>query len=244
MNWPAIPSDDPSTKVEFNKILYQGQVDEAAAQLRDHASAQGRDIAEDWELERYNWELEKAARQAEYALQKSIHDARVDISRGSLERAYKGAEFLRNAAAAIATVYTGIAGLSFATKDGLRLPARGIVPGLFLGLALVFSTAYVAWLGRPPAVPAPVPHSSPAEYQERRLNTFADWVSGIVLDRSYALHSAVICLGAGAVFLVLPFVSTPTWFTWGAPILAAVATLVFPATAAVRALTNEPNRTS
>ena len=87
-------------------------------------------------------------------------------------------------------------------------------------------------------MPAPVPHSSPAEYQERRLNTFADWVSGIVLNRSYALHSAVICLGAGAVFLAMPFVSTPTWFTWGGPIAAAVAALVPPVAAAIRAMTD------
>jgi hypothetical protein len=228
MTWPPIPDGDPSARIEFEKILYQGQVGEAAAQLRDKANAAGRDIAEDWELEKHNWELDTAATTAEYALQKSIHDARVEIAKDSIDRARKGAEFIRNAASAIATVYTGVAGLSFAVKSGIRLPSRGIIPAVFLGMALVFSSAYVAWLGRAQDTPAPTPHSSLPVYQERRLNAFVDWASSIALNRAYLLHSAVISLGAGVLFLPIAFIALPGWFVWGASVVSAVVSLTLP----------------
>ena len=228
MTWPPIPSDESSEKVEFEKILYEGKVGDAAAQRRDKASAEGRNVSEEWERRKYGWELDKAERAAEYALQKSIHDARVTIAANSIDRGYKAAEFVRNVASAIATVYTGVAGLSFAVKNGIRLPARGIVPAVFLGFALVLSTAYVAWLGRASATKAPTPTSVFHEYQERRLNAFMDWTSTIALRRAYVLRSAVIALGAAVVFLPMAFIMLPGWFVWGAPIVAAVLTLAFP----------------
>jgi hypothetical protein len=228
MTWPPIPDEEPAQQIDFLKIRYQGEVDEAKAQLRDKATAEGQNVNEDWELEKYSWEQEKAAWEAEYELQKSIHDARIEIAKGSIERAHNGAEFIRNAAGAIATVYTGVAGLAFATKDGLQLPARGIIPAIFLGLALVLSAAYVAWIRRGPDSPAPVPHSSLPEYQDRRLNAFTIWVSGITLNRAYAMHAAVISLGAGVLFLPTPFINIPTWFAWGAPICVLILMLLIP----------------
>jgi len=228
MSWPSIPDGDDSKRTEFEKILYEGKVGDAAAQLRDKASAEGRSVSEEWELRRYGWELDKAEKAAEYALQKSIHDARVAIATASIDRGYKAAEFVRNVASAIATVYTGIAGLSFAVKNGVRLPARGIVPALFLGLALVLSTAYVAWLGRAPATHAPTPHSAFQKYQARRLNAFIDWTAAIALQRAYVLRSSVIALGAAVLFLPIAFIILPGWFIWAAPIVAAALTLALP----------------
>ncbi|HEX8860432.1 MAG TPA: hypothetical protein VGC06_15350 [Actinomycetes bacterium] len=228
MTWPPIPDKRAAQDIDLLKIRYQGEVDEAKAQLRDQAAAEGRNVDEDWELEKYNWEQEKAAMAAEYALQKSIHDARIEIAKGSIERAHKGAEFIRNAASAIATVYTGVAGLAFASKDGLKLPTRRVIPAIFLGLALVLSAAYVAWIRRGPDSSAPTPTSSLPEYQDRRINAFTTWVSRIALNRAYTMHAAVISLGAGVLFLPMPFIELPTWFVWGAPICVLILMLVIP----------------
>jgi len=218
MTWPP-PPEQPELSTEFAKILYQAQVAETAAQRRDRAASDGHQISEKWEYRRYGWELDKAEAAAEHALQKSIHDARVAVAQSAIERSYKGAEFVRLSAGVIATVYTGIAGLTFAAQEARSLPPRGIVPGIFLGLALVLATAHAAWLTKAPSTPAPVPHSSFPEYQDRRLNTFVRWCSGIALQRAYVLHAAVLSLGAGAVFLPSPFVSmpeAPVWIVAGA----------------------------
>src|SRR5262245_6341490 len=114
MTWPE-PPERPELQVEFEKALYLAQVAEAAAQLRDKATAEGRPIAEDWEYRRQGWELEKQEAAAEQRLRQSIHDARIAVATSTIERAFRGAEFVRLSAGIIATVYTGIAGLTFVT---------------------------------------------------------------------------------------------------------------------------------
>jgi len=138
----------------------------------------------------------------------------VAVATNTIERAFKGAEFVRLSAGVIATVYTGIAGLTFAAKDGTALPPRGVVPGVFLGLALVLATAYAAWLTKTPDAPAPVPHSLAAKFQDRRLNSFVTWASNIALHHAYVMHAAVLSLGAGAVLLPTPFVTVPDGPIW------------------------------
>jgi hypothetical protein len=213
VSWPQRP-EQPELATEFDKALYLAQIAEAAAQLRDQAAAEGRPIAEDWEYRRHGWEMEKEEAAAEHRLGQAIHDARIAVATSTIERAFRGAEFVRLSAGIIATVYTGIAGLAFVTEKGATLPPRGVVPGVFLGLALVLSTAYAAWLTQPPHVPAPIPHSSAAEFQDRRLNTFVRWASRIALHRAYVLHAAVLSLGAGAVLLPTPFVAVPNTPVW------------------------------
>lgn len=190
----------------------EGQEDSAAAEPATDKA---------WLREQQSWEMDKAAWQNEYELRKSVHDARLEVSKGAIERGRSGAEFVRNASGAIVTLYTGVLALTFAA-DETRLPARGIIPALFLALSVVFATSYVAWLGRAPQTMAPVPHSSLAEYQERRLNAFSRWASALALDRARSLHAAVLALGAGVLFLPTPFLAVNDDATWAVALLAMV----------------------
>lgn len=213
MTWPSLPTDRDPDRRDFVKALYQAQLDDFGARLRELAAKEAIDSQHDWEQEKRGWELEKAELEAEHALAKIIHDARVEVSKSAVERGRSAADFVRNAAAGLITLYTAILGLSFsATKT--RLPIRGVVPAVLLGLAIVFATAYVAWLKKAPSVPAPVPHASLSEYQERRLNSFTMWASSVALGRAYALHAAVLSLGLGAIFLPLPFLAVDNWISF------------------------------
>jgi hypothetical protein len=73
---------------------------------------------------------------SEQALRQSVHQARVDVAKDAVSRSRAAADFVRNAAAALVTIYTGVIGATFAvTKE--PLPERGLVPALFLGAAIV-----------------------------------------------------------------------------------------------------------
>lgn len=205
VSFPEVPAGAPN-EAELVRIRYQAQLDAELAEVADRRAAQVRQQEQDFEREK----IETAADDALYT---AVHDARLELAKGAIERSRSAAEFVRNAAAAVVTLYTGIVGLAFATGQHAEpLPARGVVPALFLGLAIVLSTAYVALLTRTAAAPPPEPHSSARVSAERRLDAFMDWVSGMTLDKAYALHASVIAVGAGAVTLPIAFVSLPTWF--------------------------------
>ena len=67
---------------------------------------QGKQKDEDWQREKVDWD-------ADVALYKTIYDARVEVLKGTIARAQAGAEFVRNGAAGIVTLYTGVLGLVF-----------------------------------------------------------------------------------------------------------------------------------
>jgi hypothetical protein len=200
--------------------LFQGQVEEARA-------ARDRDQQRAAEIARRDFERESAARKADYELAKVVHDARVEVAKSSIERARTAAEFVRNAAAGIVTIYTGVLGVAFATGDGSRaLPARGIVPAVFLALSLVLATAYVAFFTRGPNTKVPLLSSSLPLRQEQRIRTFSAWVFEGIWRRATLLRAAVISLGAGAATLPAPFVQVHGWQLWVTVATALVAVVV------------------
>ena len=222
--WPLPPSDLKGVDIELRKIEYQGQVDAELARLQaklaDELETLKRtfdaEVAREQQIaaqltERWSREAARALREDDRS--KTVHDARVEIAKTSIARARSGADFVRNVSAALVALYTGIAGLTFAATDK-PLPPRGMVPGVFLGAAVVLAAASVAWLGRVAASPAPVPHSSLHRYEEARLNAFTRWSADTALGRSYLLHTAVLSLGAGVVALPLPFLDVGDVAGW------------------------------
>lgn len=162
---------------------------------------------------------------------KAIHDARIELAKSAIERGRAGAEFVRNAAAGIVTLYTAILGLAFSvTKDAQASPidAVGIVPAIFLGVALVLATAYVALLGKEPVMPAPLPHSNFRTMQERRLSAFTNWASSLALSRVLFLHASVIALGFGVLFLPVAFLDVSSSPVGLATALALALTAIVP----------------
>jgi hypothetical protein len=148
-----------------------------------------------------------ADRAADLANLDAFFTAMTTMATGAVERARAGAEVVQKASAAIATLYTGILAFAFAA-DGNRLPARGVLAPVFLGLAVVLSSAYLAYLGPGKGVtagPAPVAGVEPRVFE--RLDATVTAASAIATRRSYALRASVIALGVGLVYIVLPFVT-------------------------------------
>jgi hypothetical protein len=150
--------------------------------------------------------LRKAAFDAELDRDKTIHDARVELVKGSLDRARSDAEFVRNAAAGILAIYQAVLGLGFVAKD-VPIHLSAVLGTMFLAFAVASASAYVAWIGRASGVDAPIPTLSLRDYQARRLNTFTDWVASAVNQRAAWLHFAVVCLFLGSLALPLPFLT-------------------------------------
>ncbi len=180
---------------------------------QDHEWAEAdRNQDRDWKVDDRDddrdWEFRKIAWEADYDRAKVIHDARVELAKGAVARAAAGAEFVRNAATGVVTIYTAVLGVRFGIVAGqTNLPVSGLIPALFLGLALTLATTYMAWLGRGQRVNPPMPSASLPVMEERRLQAFIEWASTIALNRAYFLHTAVLSLGVGVALLPAPFVS-------------------------------------
>jgi hypothetical protein len=200
--WPTTPEPPAEPKAaELQKDLFGGQLQDEEARLAWERTERTR-------LDADTLTRSQAAWAAEYALEKSIQEARIAIAKGGIDRGTAGAEFVRNAAAAIATVYTGVLGATYASADkAIHAPARAIIPAIFLGLALASAAAYVAYLTRVDPIPAPEVTSSLRVYQERRIATFIDWVTAYALNRAYWLHAAVLSLAFGVALLPAPFIA-------------------------------------
>jgi hypothetical protein len=184
------PQDTPDgCECEIEKIRYKAQVDLLLASTqRDHG-------------------LERVEAETEFATLRAFHDALVDVSKASIARATSGAESVRTAAGAIGVIYTGILGLSFSVSDN-PLPIRGLIPAVFLGIAIVMATAYLAYPTEPvSSADWPSGGRSTPENLEERTTAFIEWVVGLVTSRGYALRVAVVSLAFGVVFLPVGFLA-------------------------------------
>jgi hypothetical protein len=223
MSWPEPPAQsDPTKAVELQKSLFDGQVQDEVARLAWERSEVTRRDTDTLARSQAAW-------QAEYALEKMVQEARVDVAKKGIERANAGAEFVRNAAAAIGTLYMGLVGATYgAAEKSLHAPARALIPVVFLGLALVFAAVYVAYLSRASPTPAPEADSRLRVYQERRITAFTDWVAAYTLNRAYWLHAAVFSLAFGVAALPAPFLLWSGWTVYAAPILCLAVVLLAP----------------
>lgn len=151
---------------------------------------------------------------AETALLKAIHDAYVATTQSSLDRALTRMNVVTASVGAITTVYTGLLALVYAAKsgEGKALTIVGVVPALFLGLALFLVTIYAAMFRRQEASMTLLPGGIGGQIAEIRLVTFMQWCFGGVWARSWALHAGIVSMGIGLMTLPLPFVSAPTPF--------------------------------
>jgi hypothetical protein len=141
----------------------------------------------------------------ELDLQNAFHKALVEGARSAIDRSRAAADTVQKASAALLAVYTGILGLTFSVAEH-PLPSRGVIAALFLGLAVVFSSAYLAYLTRPLSVRAPAPQSSLREAAMARTRTFIEWAGGPVRQRAYWLRASVVALGVALMFFPAPFV--------------------------------------
>ncbi len=131
---------------------------------------------------------------------------------GSVERARSAAETVQKASAAIATLYGAGIGVSFSVSDG-PLPVRGVIPLVFLGLAVVCSTAYLAWIpDRRSQIDSTQPEaeSLPVLRQRAYADEYTVYVWRQVTRQASMMRASVVALALGLAFVPAPFVEIST----------------------------------
>jgi hypothetical protein len=148
-----------------------------------------------------------ADRAAEIALLKSVHDAYIAVAQGTLDRSVTRAQFLTAAIGAVGTIYTTLLGVNYAVASKQPAPGRALIPVVFLGLAFVLASVYVAYMKPQTAHRRLLPTAVGGTIAEDRLKTFMEWTFAGVLARSWALRSSVVSFGVAIALLPLPFLS-------------------------------------
>jgi hypothetical protein len=176
---------------------------------------------------------------ARHESQVEVDAAQIEVIKSAVDRSRDSAKYIQIASSAIATLYTGIAALDFSLDKNAPLPVRGVIPIVFLGLAIVFSTVYIAWLGPGVTVPPFPTELDVTAIRLARVEWLNQWVSAAVLRRAWALHAATLCLAAGLVFLPAAFVPINTSAAAaGAPVISRPKTNSLPAWPAIPSTTD------
>lgn len=105
-------------------------------------------------------------------------------------------------------LYSGVLALIFSVT-GRQLPPRGLLTPLFLGLAIVLSSAYVGYLSntrRGSTYPSANLDGWLADSQ-RRITSFIAYVRELVHTNVWSLRASILALGASLIFIAAPFVS-------------------------------------
>jgi hypothetical protein len=144
---------------------------------------------------------------AALGLEKAWVDESLTLARESVDRARSGAETVRNAAAAIATLYTAALTVSFSVTDN-PLPPRGLIPLVLLAIAVAFATVYVAYQSRvqyvqPPTGGDDTPHVRAVGV----VRAFVLWTNATVKSKRIFVRAAVVTLALAVPALGAPFIS-------------------------------------
>ena len=188
---------------------------------------------------------EAADRLVQAQVIESIVQGYIQVSQTSLDRAVTRGTYVTTAAGAIATAYTALLAARFSSSAGAtRLVAAALIPALFLGLGIVFSVAYIAFLKQASTSP-PLLECDHRLYSEvestsacdldSRLTKFCNWTYGGVRDRSGYLHLSVYALAVGVALLPISFTQLSQGTDW----LIALGGFVFLAIAAVALAANK-----
>ncbi|MEX2546922.1 MAG: hypothetical protein WD830_03940 [Chloroflexota bacterium] len=183
--WPEYPDSDGSA--EYGKALYDAQLELAKARV-------GR-----------NDEVYKLALETENELFKSLQEQIRTIGATRVARRDTIAESVQKASAAVVTLYTGLLGFVFAV-GGTALPARALIPALFLGGSVALSTAYVAFVVDPRKIRFDMT-SMPRPNVWANTTSFIVWASQALQRDRLLIRCAVVSLAIGLAFLPAPFVS-------------------------------------
>jgi len=150
----------------------------------------------------------RARADATIETRKAYYAAIFEVAKGAIDRARASAETVQKSSTAIAGLYTGALTLVFSVEDH-PLPTRGLIPLLFLGAAVVCSTAYLAYF------PSASPQPSSADQEDNPdisteailANRYINWTRQAALARSYPVRMSVIALAFGLAFLPSPFIN-------------------------------------
>jgi chemotaxis protein histidine kinase CheA len=149
---------------------------------------------------------EDAALAVDSSLLEAVHGGYIAMAQSSLDRAVQRATYVTTAAGAITTLYTGVLALRF-TSGHPALPARCLIPALFVGAAVAFSTWYLAFLRGTTKLSELLPSGLGGGIAQTRLLDFMEWAFAGVLARAWSLRLSVISLALGLALLPIGFVT-------------------------------------
>jgi hypothetical protein len=154
----------------------------------------------------------------------AIQAAYIATTQTTLDRVLTRANVLTAAVGTIITLYTGLLAFIYTKADTATggdtgvterpLQVVGLVPPLFLALALFLVTIYAAVLRNKTTVGPFLPTGIGGQVAEMRLVTYMRWCFAGVLARRWALHAGITSLGVGIATLPLPFIETDGLFQW------------------------------
>jgi hypothetical protein len=185
--WPELPADwagDEATRRKYRELILAAKIE--IAKTKSGKEDDGPKSLADDDSER------------------KLHENLATLVSGSIDRARDGAKFVETAAAALGTVYTGILALSFAASD-TPLPVRGLYAAIFLGVAIVGASFYLAFIQQARSIGRMDYRGSRPEDQWRRSEYLGAWTSAVVRSRSWGLRTAVVSLAFGVMFMPLAF---------------------------------------
>ena len=176
-----------------------------------------------------NLEREKAAYANEYTLYQAVYNSYLEIAKQQVSASSSKADFVQKAAAAISTAYLAVVGLTYGLgENNTPLPLSGILPTLFLGLSIFFSTAYISYVTKPvPSIETAEEGTLPGRQFERRKN-FLIWTQSSALNRKLLIHIAVVSLGIAVFFLPAPYLNLDTTVVIGLAIIGLIVTVLIP----------------
>jgi hypothetical protein len=168
---------------------------------------------------------EDTALAADMSLLSAVHGAYVAVAQGSLDRALQRATYVTTAAGAIGTVYTGVLAARYTISH--QAPARSILPAIFIGAAVAFSTWYMAFLRGHTREQHFLLSGAGGKIAETRLLSFMEWTFSGVLARAWSLRAAVISLALALALLPIGLVQLSSGTTWLLGTLALVVLLLW-----------------
>jgi hypothetical protein len=208
-----IARQDTAASVESTRIAAALAVENARADTElsvENARVDTAEAVENARIDKAREVMEArvdADRAAEVALLQSVHDGYIEVCKASLDRSLTRATFLVTAITGVSTVYTTLLGVAYAVGTKQKLPARAMLPVVFLGVALVCAAIYVAFLHGQARERELLPSSVGGDIPEERLKTFMEWSFAGVLDRAWAIRTAIVAFAIGIMLLPLPFVA-------------------------------------
>jgi hypothetical protein len=220
---PTRPNNaDATIRTEYEKTEYAKKLDEWLEARKQTWAIEATLLA--LENTRTNTQLaldntrDDAMVTAETASLAAVQAAYVATTQTTLDRVLTRANILTAAVGTIITLYTALLAFIYTKADTATgsdkgvdqqpLQLVGLVPALFLALALFLVTIYAAVLRKKTTVGPFLPTGIGGQIAEARLVTYMNWCFAGVLARRWALHAGITSLGVGIATLPLPFVNT------------------------------------
>lgn len=197
--WYQPPSDDKLREAYDDKV--------AAVLVNEHTRIE--------RLRESNLQLDLERRKAQQAgEQKSFEDTLSDLRTSAIariERARDAAKYVQTASIAAAGLYTGLLGFVFGFAEGATaLPIRAVIPTVFFGLSIAFSTWYLAFLpDRATTVRWQRPRNTPRGNAQSHLATVGMVVTASVTQRAWSMRAAALSLLVAVTCLPIAFIGPP-----------------------------------